>query len=164
MFIKQREIYTISDKSGLHLIHKRTTSSYNRCMEKNLEPHKALQHLSTQLDKPVWSSGNHAVTGILHKRQLKARTFPSGVCVAIQVDWPLAQVASACLLLASNPDVCDDSLYVEQQQVWLLRRYPLELNEVEFDLVFQQQLMMAELLKPRGTATVRHHTFTGRYA
>ncbi|MDA6076077.1 protein EsaB [Edwardsiella anguillarum] len=108
--------------------------------------------------------GQQSLTGTLQGRRLKGRYFASGMCVAITIAWPLAQASQACLLLAASPETLDDALYVEQEQFWLLRRYPPLLTEAELDLLPQQQLAMAGLLMPAVREPHPTGPFIGRYA
>lgn len=120
--------------SGMHPIRKGMPSLYPNVMNRKLNPRQALQQLAMYLNHTDWSVGQQSLTGTLQDRHLKGRYFASGICVAITIAWPLAQASRACLLLAASPETLDDALYVEQQQFWLLRRYPPVLTEAEFDL------------------------------
>ncbi|WP_232351060.1 protein EsaB [Edwardsiella ictaluri] len=150
--------------SGMHPIRKVMPSLYPNDMNRKLNPRQALQQLAMYLNHTDWSVGQQSLTGTLQDRHLKGRYFASGICVAITIAWPLAQASQACLLLAASPETLDDALYVEQQQFWLLRRYPPVLTEAEFDLLLQQQLAMAGLLTPPVRETHPGSPFIGRYA
>ncbi|ACY83710.1 hypothetical protein ETAE_0865 [Edwardsiella piscicida] len=150
--------------SGMHPIRSGAPPLYPNDMNRKLNPRQALQQLAMYLNQADWSQGQQSLTGTLQDRRLKGRYFASGMCVAITIAWPLAQASQACLLLAASPETLDDALYVEQEQFWLLRRYPPALTEAELDLLLQQQLAMAGLLAPAVRDTHPESPFIGRYA
>lgn len=133
-------------------------------MNRNLTPQLTLQRLATIIKQAVWSQGNRALTGTLKGRYVKGRVFASGTCISMTLAWPLQQASRACLLLAATTEARDDALYIEQEQLWLLRRYPVALTEVELDLLLQQQLTLAELLVPPAKNVLPSPPSFGRFA
>lgn len=123
----------------------------------------ALAWIATQVGRPQWSQANSVITGTLGERQLRARCFPSGLTVALTLDRAPQHAAEACLLLAATPEACDDAIYLESDRLWLLRRYPVSLTEVELDLLFKQQQAMASLLASRDSAVPPPLPIAGRY-
>lgn len=121
-------------------------------MNKKLMPEQALECLAAKFTTLNRSQGNKVACGVWSDRQCRLRCFPTGLTVAMSLERPLSQAASACLLLAVIPEACDDALYIEQGQLWLLRRYARELTEAELDLLFKQQLVLAALFAPRKRA------------
>ncbi|WP_279451988.1 protein EsaB [Aeromonas dhakensis] len=133
-------------------------------MNRDLTPPQALQRLAKMIAHPVWSQGNRTLTGTLQGRRLKGRDFATGPCIAMTLTWPPEQARQACLLLAATPEACDDALYLEQGELWLLRRYPAILTEVELELLLKQQLAMAALLVPAARTSPPPRPFIGRFA
>ncbi|AKK24879.1 hypothetical protein [Pandoraea oxalativorans] len=132
-------------------------------MSKHLDPSAALHWLAHRLERPHWSVARTVLTGVLGTRDVRARRFATGLTVALSLDWPVPQAAQACLLLASLAEVCDDALYVAESRLWLLRRYPTSLTEVELDLLVKQQQSMAALLVPRERAARAPAPLIGRF-
>ncbi|WP_150777803.1 protein EsaB [Pandoraea sputorum] len=132
-------------------------------MNRHLDPTAALHWLAGRLERPHWSLAQAVVVGALRERDVRARRFGAGLTVALSLDWPVAQAAQACLLLASSPQSCDDALYLAEKRLWLLRRYPTSLTEVELDLLFKQQQSVAALLVPSEGAAPAPAPLIGRY-
>lgn len=133
-------------------------------MKRYLNSQQALQRLATLMANSVWSHSNRTITGTLQGRSLKGRDFPTGPCIAMTVDMTVAQLSHACLLLAATAEACDDALYIERDQLWLLRRYPVLMTEVELDLLLQQQHVMASLLVPAPPLALPSRPIIGRFA
>lgn len=133
-------------------------------MNRTLDPTLALHWLAGRLERPQWSQAHAVVTGHLGDRLLRARRFGTGLTVALSLERPPQQAAQACLLLAATPEACDDALYQADGRLWLLRRYPVALTEVELDLLLKQQQSMAALLAPRESAAPASAPIIGRYA
>ncbi|MBM2883578.1 hypothetical protein JFK97_04180 [Chromobacterium phragmitis] len=133
-------------------------------MNRTLDPAAALHWLASRLDRPQWSLADTVVSGQLGERAARARRFDTGLTVALTLDRPPRQAAGACLLLAATPEARDDALYLSGDRLWLLRRYPVALTEVELDLLFKQQQAMAALLAARERAAPVPLPIAGRYA
>ncbi|EAA3660122.1 protein EsaB [Salmonella enterica subsp. enterica] len=133
-------------------------------MNRDLNPTQALQWLARMIEHPVWSKCNRSLTGTLHGRPLKGRDFATGLCIAIKLSWPVRQINQACLLLAATPEAGDDAIYMEQGDLWLMRRYPATLTEVELELLLKQQLAMVALLVPPDRLAPTPCPFLGRLA
>lgn len=72
--------------------------------------------------------------------------YPSGLCIAsviernpIDDEW----LVRASLWLASIPDSLDDSLLLEGERVFLIRRHDLQCPPLELQARVQQQLSIA---------------------
>lgn len=133
-------------------------------MKKALDPHSALRSLAARLAQSRWSAAGSVATGMLGAHRARARSFDAGLTVALTLDRPVSQAPEACLLLASTPEACDDALYLADDSLWLLRRFPERLTEVEFDLLLKQQLALAALLAARDRAPPLVLPIAGRYA
>lgn len=133
-------------------------------MNKTLDPTAAVHWLAARLAQPQWSQAQAVVAGTLGERRVRARRFGSGLAIAVSLDWPVKQAAHVCLLLAALPEACDDAIYLADAQLWLLRRYPAALTEVELDLLLKQQQSVAALLAVRERAVPAPAPSIGRLA
>lgn len=133
-------------------------------MNKTLDPDAALRWLARLLTQPQWSQAQAVVTGALGGRRVRARRFDSGLAVAVSLAWPVPRAAQVCLLLAALPEACDDAIYLAEAQLWLLRRYPAALTEVELDLLLKQQQSVAALLAAQECAATVRAPILGRIA
>ncbi|QAU24836.1 protein EsaB [Dyella sp. M7H15-1] len=118
----------------------------NRLVDRRLDPSGAFNWLAQRIEQPVCSNSGRVLSGQLGQRLIRARYFVTGLTVALTLDRPLAQAAEACLLLATTPEACDDSVYSADNRLWLLRRYPERLLASELDLLIKQQQTLAALL------------------
>lgn len=133
-------------------------------MNRSLDPSSILRWLARRIVRPQWAAAATVLTGILGARSLRARSFSGGATVALTLERPPQQASEACLLLAATPDACDDALYLADNQLWLLRRYPTASTETELDLLFKQQQALAALLVARNHGEAAPLPIAGRYA
>jgi hypothetical protein len=84
--------------------------------------------------------------------------------VALTIDRLPEQAAAACLVLAAIPEACDDGLFLDDGRLWLVRRYPPCVTEVEFDLLLKQQQAMVSLLAQRPPAPAVDKPAIGQWA
>ncbi|MBC8642809.1 protein EsaB [Caballeronia sp. EK] len=133
-------------------------------MDKMIDPLRVLNWLAARIVAPHWAIASTVLVGELGARAIRARSFVNGVTIAMTLDRPPDRAAEACLLLAATPEVSDDSLYLAESQLWLLRRYPVSLTETELDLLFKQQLALAALLALSSGADAVPLPIAGRYA
>lgn len=80
------------------------------------------------------------------------------------LERPPRLAAEACLLLAATPEACDDSIYIADHRLWLLRRYVPALTESELDLLFKQQQALCALLAANNRREAAPLPIAGRYA
>ncbi|PHV11491.1 protein EsaB [Chitinimonas sp. BJB300] len=133
-------------------------------MKHELDPYRSLAWLARRLAIPLPELRSAPLHGQLGERQLRARAFPSGLTVALVIDKPLQQASAVCLLLAATPEAADDTLYINEGRLWLLRRYPALLLDIELDLLLKQQQALAALLSQDPLPDVAPLPMDGRYA
>ncbi|MFM0515431.1 hypothetical protein [Paraburkholderia sp. RL17-373-BIF-A] len=133
-------------------------------MNKVLDPFLVLRWIAERVYEPRWAAEGSPLTGSLDVGAIRARAFTSGTAVAITLQRPVTQASDVCLMLAATPEAYDDALYIVDNRLWLLRRYPVVLTETELDLLFQQQLALVALLAARGEGATRILPITGGYA
>lgn len=133
-------------------------------MNNILNPNQALHLLAVRLEHTRWTQADKAVTGLMQDRLLRLNSFASGLTVAMAIGNAPPRISQTCLLLAATEEACDDALYLEQGLLWLLRRYPAELTEVELDLLFKQQWTLAILLTAREQTAHSLLPAVGKYA
>ncbi|MGQ5524529.1 hypothetical protein ACUHMQ_14890 [Chitinimonas sp. PSY-7] len=133
-------------------------------MKRELDPNRSFAWLARRLAIPVPEQRSAPLLGQLGGRQLRARAFPTGLTIALALDRPVRQASAACLMLAATPEACDDSLYVNDDQLWLLRRYPVVLLDVELDLLLKQQQALAALLAEDTTPDIAPLPRNGSFA
>ncbi|WP_175007343.1 protein EsaB [Burkholderia lata] len=122
-----------------------------------------LRWLAERIVCPQFAVVATVLTGTLGVRHMRARRFPDGVTVALTLERGPQQAAEACLLLAATPEARDDALYLADNQLWLLRRYPTALAETELDLLFKQQQALAALLLVTDQGGATPLPIAGRY-
>lgn len=82
--------------------------------------------------------------------------FPSGLCIALAIERPPMDEISllqTTLWLASIPDSLDDSLVLEGERLFLIRRYGLEEPLCEREARIQQHLAIARWFATQGAST-----------
>jgi hypothetical protein len=82
--------------------------------------------------------------------------FSQGLCVALSVECKSlddAWVEKASLWLASVRGGIDDAFSIEEDRLWLVRRYETELASAEWELRLNQQLAIANWLTGRHART-----------
>ncbi|MEA3118821.1 MAG: hypothetical protein QOI13_2091 [Paraburkholderia sp.] len=75
--------------------------------------------------------------------------FSQGLCVAINVECVSpgdAWIEKASLWLASVRATIDDALLIDIDQWWLVRRYEMELESVQWEVLLNQQVALADWL------------------
>lgn len=123
-----------------------------------------MTRLSARVEHPIFSVGGAVLNGALSQRRLRARCFGNGLTVALALTRQPRHAPALCLALAAQPEACDDALYLADSRLWLLRRYPLALQPVEFDLLLKQQQALAGLLDQRTDVAVATRPPAGVYA
>ncbi|MHC8403428.1 hypothetical protein ACYZTX_29375 [Pseudomonas sp. MDT1-17] len=79
--------------------------------------------------------------------------FPRGLCMALAIERPAmdeAMLLQTTLWLASIPDSLDDSLVLEGERLFLIRRYGLEEPAAERDTRIQQHLVIVRWFATQG--------------
>lgn len=137
---------------------------HHAAMNPKLDPPEVLRSLGQRVIEPQWSANATLLLGRLGAARCRARVFPHGLTVALQLARPLHKAPEACLLLAATPAACDDAVYVAEGGLWLLRRYLPRLTEVEFDLLLKQQQALSSLLAWQPDANGGGTLPAGRYA
>ena len=122
-------------------------------MNRNLDSTQALRWLEPLLRKSRWQHAGTVLAGTFGEWQTEARCHANGLTIALQLDRPAQQALGAAQVLAATPEARDDGIYLADGQLWLVRRYPEPLTEVELDLLFKQQRALAALLVVRRTMT-----------
>jgi len=94
-----------------------------------------------------------------HRQRFQTHAFEgwlwdkeSEFCIALRLEG--AQLSFSWmqlvgLLLAANTAI-DDGLFIEQNKMWMLRRYPGDLLPVEVEAKFAQQTVVARVLIDAG--------------
>lgn len=78
--------------------------------------------------------------------------FSQGFCVAITVEFISlddAWLERASLWLASVRAGLDDALSIDDDRLWLVRRYEMELESAQWEVLLNQQLAVANWLASR---------------
>ncbi|MBJ7262949.1 MAG: hypothetical protein JHC61_04070 [Burkholderiaceae bacterium] len=132
-------------------------------MSKALDPSLVLHWLAGRIAGPQWTVAATVLTGMLGSSPLRARRFSSGVTVAMMLERPPRLAPEACLLLAATPEARDDSIYMTDKHLWLLRRYVPALTESELDLLFKQQQALCALLATSHRDEAAPLPVAGRY-
>ncbi len=79
--------------------------------------------------------------------------WPHGVCVALDIERPAADdewLARATLSLATMRGAIDDSLWLEGASLWLVRRYPADIDDAELEASLAQQQAIARWLSGKA--------------
>ena len=133
-------------------------------MNMKFNPQQLLAYLGQRVHNIKMAQSGHTAKGVYAERQIRLASFPMGLTVAVTLNRPVSQAPAACLLLAATPEAVDDALYIENNHLWLLRRYQEALTEVEIDLLFQQQLVLAALLEPKKRKNSKHKQIPEKFA